>query len=133
MSLFVDTSVWSLAFRRSAPATDPEVHRLRLALEDGETVFTTGLVLQEILGGLRDPAQRALLLERFEALPMLMPDREDHVATAEVRDACRRKGVQTGTVGALLAQLCLRHELVLLTTDRDFAHMAPHVGLDVWR
>jgi predicted nucleic acid-binding protein len=133
VNFFVDTSVWSLAFRRETPSPGPLVERLRRALEGGEAVFTTGLVLQEVLQGIREPAQRAALLERFGALPLLMPDRSDHVGAAEVRDRCRRRGVQAGTVDALLAQLCLRHDLVMLTADQDFEDMAPYVGLDVWR
>jgi predicted nucleic acid-binding protein len=133
VNFFVDTSVWSLAFRRQAPAAGPMVDRLRYALEGGEGVFTTGLVLQEILQGLPDRRHRAALLERFEPLPLLMPDRADHIGAATLQDACRRRGIQAGTVDALLAQLCLRHDLVMLSADRDFEHMAPHVGLDVWR
>jgi predicted nucleic acid-binding protein len=40
--------------------------------------------------------------------------------------------VQVGTIDALLAQLCLRHDLTLLTTDRDFHHIARLVPLPVW-
>ena len=132
MNFFVDTSAWSLAFRRADPAVDPVVDRLRQALETEEAVFTTGLVLQEIIQGIRHAGQRDALIERFDALPLLMPDREDHIGAAQVSDICRRHGVQAGTVDALLAQLCLRHGLVMLTTDRDFKHMAPHLGLEVW-
>lgn len=32
----------------------------------------------------------------------------------------------------LLAQLCRRHDLVMLTTDRDFELMASHVDLRLW-
>ena len=35
-----------------------------------------------------------------------MPDQVDHVAAAELRNSCRRRGVQIGTIDALLAQLC---------------------------
>jgi predicted nucleic acid-binding protein len=36
---------------------------------------------------------------------------------ADVRNACRRQGVQIGTIDALLIQLCARHDLTLLSTD----------------
>ena len=49
MSLFIDTSVWSLALRRDASLKVPEVERLRGALTGGEVVFSTGVVLQELL------------------------------------------------------------------------------------
>ena len=35
-------------------------------------------------------------------------------------------------VDALLAQLCIRHDLLLLTSDRDFARVAEHCPLSVW-
>lgn len=52
MTLLVDTSVWSLALRRDSPPDLPAVAALEVALESGELVVTTGLVLQEILRGL---------------------------------------------------------------------------------
>ena len=62
----------------------------------------------------------------------MVPDREDHIAAAEIRNACRRAGVQIGTIDALLARLCTRHELEMLTTDHDFDRMVPQVGLTIW-
>ena len=44
----MDTSVWSLALRRNEPPAIPEVAALGEALEQGDLVFTTGLVLQEL-------------------------------------------------------------------------------------
>jgi predicted nucleic acid-binding protein len=51
LSLFVDTSVWSLALRRDQPGGRAEVEMLARAVEAGETLLTTGLVLQELLQG----------------------------------------------------------------------------------
>jgi hypothetical protein len=44
LSLFVDTSVWSLAFRRDMPASTSERGELVRAIEAGEELVTTGLV-----------------------------------------------------------------------------------------
>lgn len=132
VSLFVDTSVWSLAFRRDQVQGEPEVHRLRRALDGGEAVFSTGLVLQELLQGFSGPKAREAIIGRFAALPLLVPDRDDHVAAAAMRNACRRAGVQIGTIDALLARLCTRHELEMLTTDHDFDTMVAQVGLAIW-
>ena len=132
MSLFVDTSVWSLAFRRDAPASANERRELVRAIEVGEELVTTGLVLQELLQGFSGPRNRSQILDRFAALPLLVPDRRDHVEAAELRNTCRRGGVQIGTIDALLAQLCLRHDLTMLTTDRDFREIAKHCALKLW-
>lgn len=132
MTLFVDTSVWSLAFRREMPSGAPEVRALRHALENEETIVTTGLILQELLQGFTGPRARKDIIDRFTALPLLTPDRHDHINAAELRNRCRRAGVQIGTIDALLAQLCIRHELNLLTTDNDFLEAAAHCPLRVW-
>ena len=124
MSVFVDTSVWSLALRRSPRSAAPEVALLSEHLTRGELVVTTGLVLQELLQGFRGPKARDAIIHRFSLLPVVSPDIQDHVDAAELRNRCRRKGVQIGTIDALIASLCIRHELSLLTTDQDFKHIS---------
>lgn len=134
MTIFVDTSVWSLAFRRDGDAAKaaPEVTALRGALEGGDAVVTTGLVLQELLQGFAGPRARGEILERFSAVPLLVPDRHDHIDAADLRNRCRRAGIQIGTIDALLAQLSIKHELTLLTTDRDFQCVATLSSLRLW-
>ncbi len=102
MNLFVDTSVWSLALRRDTPPSQPE------------------------------PKARAAILSRFSALPFLVPDRDDHVRAAELHVACRRKGLQVGTIDVLLAALCVRYELTMLSTDAHFRRIAGVRPLAVW-
>jgi predicted nucleic acid-binding protein len=132
MTLLVDTSVWSLALRRDAKSNAPQVGALRGALGGAESVVTTGLILQELLQGFAGPRARRDILERFGALPLLTPDRQDYIDAADLRNRCRRAGIQLGTIDALLAQLCVRHQLTLLTTDNDFDSAAKHCALRVW-
>lgn len=132
MTLLVDTSVWSLALRRDGALESKEVFALREALNGADSVVTTGLVLQELLQGFSGPKAGAAIVERFGALPLIQPDRQDHIAAAEVRNVCRRGGVQIGTIDALLVQLCGRYELTLLTTDKDFANASRHVPFKIW-
>jgi predicted nucleic acid-binding protein len=128
----VDTSIWSLALRRDSPAPGREVRALVHAIEGGETLLTTGLVLQELLQGFSGPKSRDQILDRFSSIPLLVPDRDDHVRAAELRNHCRRSGVQAGTIDALLAQLCIRHDLTMLTADEDFRRIADHSKLKLW-
>ena len=129
--MFVDTSVWSLALRRDAPPALPEIDELRRALDAG-AVYGTGLVLQELLQGFPKASARKQIIQRFAALPLLVPDRDDHIQAAELRNTCRKSGVQIGTIDALLAALCVRHELTMLTTDNDFRNVATVASLAVW-
>jgi len=133
VTLLVDTSVWSLAFRRDHDSLTPQVAALQAALSGGEAIVTTGLILQELLQGFSGARAHKELIDRFTALPLIVPDRQDYIDAAALRNVCRRAGVQLGTIDALLAQLCIRHGLTMLTTDNDFSLAAEHCALKVWR
>jgi predicted nucleic acid-binding protein len=130
VNILVDTSVWSLALRRDSPINSPAVLRLKTALQE-ESVFTTGLILQELLQGFSGPKARKNIIETFAALPLIIPERRDHIDAADLRVKLRQKGVQAGTIDVLLAQLCLRHGLSLLSTDKDFVQMRKCVPLSL--
>ena len=117
----------------SIAKTCAHVVALVQGIENGEPILTTGLILQELLQGFSGHKSREQILERFAALPLLVPDRQDHIDAAELRNACRRHGVQVGTIDALLAQLCIRHNLLMLTSDNVFQSIANHCALRLWQ
>ena len=43
-----------------------------------------------------------------------------------------RQGIQVGTVDALLAALCLKHDLTMLSTDTDFRNLRKVAPLRIW-
>ena len=129
MAVLVDTSVWSLAMRRDEQPNTPELKVLIKALDSGEEIYSTGIILQELLQGFSGAKAAGAIAERFAAIPMLVPDTQDHIHAAELRNKSRRKGVQVGTIDALIAQLSLRYKLNLLTADKDFSHMSKVVKL----
>lgn len=102
---------------------------LRKALLEGDTVLISRIVLQELLQVFHGPKDQARILERLQVLPFLNPTRDTHIHAAMLRNTCRRKGVQLGTIDALIAQLCIEHDLALLTADKDFTHAARFVPL----
>lgn len=129
MNILVDTSVWSIALRRDSSADHPAVSRLNRALHGGEGVFITGLILQELLQGFSGPKARKQIIETFTALPLIIPEKRDHIDAADLKVKLRQKGIQAGTIDVLLAQLCIRHGLSILSVDKDFAHIAKQVPL----
>ena len=132
MSYLVDTSVWSLALRRDVPDTTREVTELKRALEAGDEILVTGLVLQELLQGFNRPKAYRQIIEYFSVLPFIIPEREDYINAADLRNLCRKKGIQTGTIDALLASLCIERDIKILTTDKDFSQIARVSSLAVW-
>lgn len=131
--LLVDTSVWSLAYRRGTPPDLAEVVALRSALVNGEYVAITGMVLLELLRGFVPPRAQERILTDLAPLELIEPAPGDYIEAARLASTCRQAGVQLGSVDALLAQLAIANDLELLTTDRDFENAARVVRLRVWR
>jgi len=129
MSVVVDTSVWSLAFRRMSVQETPPVKKLRQLLQKGETIFLIGLILQELLQGLRNTKDFKRLEEKLKCFSLIETERKDCVSGARLRNHCAAKGIQAGTVDFLIAAVCIRHQCSLLTTDKDFQRIAKHSRL----
>ncbi len=121
--ILVDTSVWIDFFNghRSAHAD-----LLAASIADGEAIAVPGLVITEILLGLRGDAEASRILGLLDAFgPGPEPTRFDHVAAARLYRLCRGRGITVrSTIDCLIAQLCLRDGLDLLTRDRDFVGIA---------
>lgn len=90
-----------------------------------------GLVITEILLGLRSEDEADKILRLLDAFgPGPESTRADHVAAARLYRLCRSKGVTIrSTIDCLIAQLCLRDNLALLSRDRDFAGIARFTSL----
>lgn len=131
--LLVDTSVWSLAYRRDAPPDLPQVDALRSALVGGEHVAITGMILLELLRGFVPPRAQERILTDLSAVDLIEPSRNDYIDAARLANTCRQSGVQLGSVDALLAQLAIANDLILLTTDGDFENAARSIPLRLWR
>jgi predicted nucleic acid-binding protein len=121
--ILVDTSVWIDFFNGIDSA---EGARLRSLIVDAHPVVITGLVLTEILQGLRsesDVERVTRVLLALDPTPELEAD--DYRQAAAVYRACRARGFTVrSTIDCLIAQLCLRHGYELLAKDRDFDAIA---------
>ena len=126
--MIVDTSVW-IDFFNGYPSE--QARTLAQAIDDNLTIGIPGLVLTEILLGLKNDVEAkriAHLLEAFTAV--LEPNRADHIAAAALYRTCRARGVTIrSTIDCVIAQLCMRDGHALLAKDRDFERSAEQVEL----
>lgn len=121
MILVVDTSVWSRVLRRRAVhQADPYVVAFRGHIERGNRLYLAGPVLQELLSGLKNPADFDRLLAALAVVPMVELRRDSFVLAAQIADGCRRHGVQAGAIDFLIAAACVQNGYPLLTADRHF-------------
>ena len=117
--MLVDTSVWIDFFNGYDSRASM---RLADAIAEGESIAVPGIVLTEILLGLRDDAEAARIADLLGAFDEIAdPTRADYAEAARIYRVCRLRGFTIrSTIDCLIAQLCLRDGIPLLTKDRDF-------------
>jgi predicted nucleic acid-binding protein len=126
MKVLVDTSVWSMALRRNEVAEDSFVLELRELIAEFR-VQMIGPIRQELLSGLRSPAQFNTLRDHLQAFPDLELVSADFEHAAECFNSCRRKGVQGSNTDFLICAVAQRHNLPILTIDGDFLLYQRHL------
>ena len=129
MRLIVDTSIWSLALRRQPHIYNPDAENLKKIINNGENIFLLGIILQEILQGVKRPQEFISLKEYLDAFPLIEITREQYINAAELKNYLSRKGIQVSTIDALIATTAIEHDCYLYTNDKDFYYMARHSKL----
>ena len=100
-------------------------------IDGGDQIFLLGVILQEVLSGIADKALFDRLADHMAAFPLVELGRGSYIAAAELRNRCRRSGVQAGAIDFLIASTCVEKGLPLFTLDRDFEAIAPLCGLEL--
>ncbi len=127
--ILVDSSVW-VDFL--SPAPGPAGRELRRLVAADEPLAITGIVLQEVLQGLRrDAAIIEPILAQWDLLEPRPPDTY-RTAAALFRQG-RARGTTPTTVDTLIAAVALEHRATLFTLDRDFTFMARYAPLKLYR
>ena len=116
--VIVDTSIWIdfLQGRDTAGAL-----HLEQLLDDENDLFTSGIIVQEVLIGIKDKRTRNSVKKDFEAFITVMPSLGTHVQAAEIYDGCRKKGITVRSiVDCLVAALAIEYDLSVLQGDRGY-------------
>lgn len=133
--IVVDTSVWSLAFRRRGwpNGVMPNVVKLLKKLtKEQQEVVVPGIVLQELLSGVKDEAQGERIKELMDGYPIVLATKEQHIEASNISNVCRKVGVSAATVDGLIAAQCIMLNGVLLTLDDDFKRISKCCGLRLY-
>ncbi len=132
--IFVDTSVLSLAFRRrlKSSAEAPQAKILRHLVSEDHPVVVPGVVLQELLSGVKASEEFERLRDLLDGFPLLLATREHHIAAAKISNACRQGGIAASAIDCLIAAMTIATKSRLLTADADFMRMVPLCGLRLY-
>jgi len=129
--VLVDTSIWSLALRRprnrASKAESERVAMLRELIRDGMARLI-GPIRQELLSGIREPAQFEKLRAQLRAFSDEALTVADFEKAAQFSNECRRQGVAGSGVDFLICTVAVARQWRIFTSDSDFrgyAKVAP--------
>ena len=131
MRVIVDTSVWSLYFRRNKCAECSEINVFHNLISEGRIVLL-GVVKQELLSGIKDDIRFEKLLEALSGFEPLLANDNDHMLAARFFNRCRAKGILGSFFDYLICAQAVNSKMSILTTDQDFQHYSDCLGLPIW-
>jgi predicted nucleic acid-binding protein len=129
--VIVDTTVWVDFFRGK---NTPEVGILERLVTEDEDICICGVILIEVLQGIRRDAEYIETLSRFDSFLFLDLNRHTFIKAAQLYRTLRRRGITSRKpVDCMIAAVAIEHDIPLLHNDRDFDPIEKICGLEVVR
>ncbi len=132
MKVLVDTSIWSLALRRSESQNSHLVSELKFLINEVR-VQLIGPVRQEILSGIKSDKQFTELKNYLKAFPDYSIITEDFELAAEFYNLCRRKGLQGSNTDFLISAISYNQHWPIFTHDKDFTGFQKHIPIQIYK
>jgi predicted nucleic acid-binding protein len=127
--ILVDTTVWIDFF---AARSEPHVAALEKLIEKEEDLCLCGIILAEVLQGIRSEEAYIKTKDYLDDLVFLPMQQATFIRAAEVYRSLRRRGVTIRKpVDCMIASVAIEHDIPLLHNDRDFEYMAKYSNLRV--
>lgn len=115
--VLVDTSAWIDFFVRPASASKRTVDRLL----DEDAVLLCGIVLAELLQGIKSARELRAVRTHFDALPYAEVDRPSWELAGSLSRTHRSRGLTIPLTDMVIAALALRRDAAVLTLDPHFS------------
>lgn len=127
--VLIDTSVWIDFFQASESS-----HALALEslIRNNNRAIICGIILQEILQGIRDDRSYSHAKDRLSRLPYLEIDKETYIYASSLYRILRAKGITVPPVDVTIAGLAVQRDIPLYTRDEHFKAIAKHSGLKLF-
>jgi predicted nucleic acid-binding protein len=133
--VLVDTSIWSLALRRTRAHLSESQERQVVALEElilEGRARLLGAARQELLSGIKHSAQFVRLRDELRTFPDVKLELTDHERAAELSNTCEAHGVTGSAIDFLVCSAALGRNWAIYSADRDFEHYAQHIPIKLF-
>jgi predicted nucleic acid-binding protein len=129
MMVLIDTTVWIDFF---AGRQLPHVAVLERLIKKREDICICGIILTEVLQGIRGKSEFRKIKELFNAMIFLPMPYSVFLGAAEIYRTLRSKGITIrNSVDCMIASVTIENDIMLLHNDRDFTPIEKHLSLKV--
>jgi len=115
IGVLVDTSVWIEFFKQQSETGD-KLSELIIK----NVVWTCGIVLFEIIQGVKTEDEKATLLETLLSLQYVEMTQPLWQKAGELSASLKKKGVNLPLSDIFIATICLKQNLQIFTLDKHF-------------
>ena len=129
MMVLIDTTVWIDFF---AGRQVPHVAALERLIMHREDICICGIVLTEVLQGIRQKSEFRKTKELFNSMIFLPMPYSVFFGAAEIYRTLRCKGITIrNSVDCMIASVAIENDIMLLHNDRNFIPIKQHHSLKV--
>lgn len=129
MMVLVDTTVWIDFF---AGRTLTHIETFESLLEQEEDICICGIILTEVLQGIRKETEFKKTKSLFNSLIFLPMSYSTFLQSAEIYRKLRQKGITIRkSIDCMIASVALENNISLLHNDKDFLPIERYCKLKV--
>jgi len=129
MMVLVDTTVWIDFF---AARSSPHVAALESLIERREDICICGIILTEVLQGIRKDSEFQKTRDLFNNLIFLPMHYPVFLRSADIFRKLRSKGITIRkSLDCMIASVAIENDIPLLQNDKDFQPIEKHCSLKV--
>ena len=127
--VLIDTSIWIDFLQHPV---SPQADRLEDLIREHNRAVLCGIILQEVLQGIRDNKSHAATKERLMKLPYLDMNKEVYLAAASLYRSLRAKGITVPSADTSIAALAILNRIPLYSKDGHFNIIAKYTRLELY-
>jgi hypothetical protein len=113
--VIADTCIWIEFFKTDSPIAN----KLEELIKQ-QDVFMVGIILSELLQGMRNEKQKTIVLESISILPYLEINKAYWIKTGTLSAQLRQKGITIPLSDITIAVIAMENNCQVFTTDPHF-------------
>ena len=128
--ILVDTSIWIDFFGHPDSSYTEKLEKL---IKDNNRTAICGIILQEILQGIKEKKSYELTKGRLVKFPFIQTEKEAYLHASSLYRKLSKKGITLPSVDVTIASIAILNNLPLFTKDKHFDLISKYSDLIIYR